>query len=125
MRIGRLERKMITIKNIKTLGIILAIVLVYLAISPFFTDEIITNNTIATTIILILVAIAYIVVIFKPQWNKALLLLEGVVVAIVGYMFLDIPYNYLLTIIGLIIIIIAILAYLSKLPSALLKFFYR
>ncbi len=116
---------MITIKNIKTLGIILALVLIYLAICPFFTDEIITKNTIATTIILILVAIAYIVVIFKPQWNKALLLLEGLVVAIVGYMFLAIPYNYLLTIIGFIIAIIAILAYLEKLPPSLLKFFYR
>lgn len=116
---------MITIKNIKTLGIILAIILIYLAINPFFTDEIITNNTIATTIILILVAIAYIVVIFKPQWNKALLLLEGIVIATVGYMFLNTPYNLLLTIIGMIITIIAILAYLSKLPSSLLKFFYK
>ena len=64
---------MITIKNIKSLGIILAIVVVFLAIYPFFTGEIITNDTIATAIILILIAIAYVVVVFKPEWNKALL----------------------------------------------------
>ncbi len=116
---------MITIKNIKSLGIILAIVVVFLAIYPFFTGEIITNDTIATAIILILIAIAYVVVVFKPEWNKALLLLEGIVVAVVGYMFLTIPYNYLLAIIGLIIVVIAILAYLAKLPPSLLKFFYR
>ena len=116
---------MITIRNIKTLGIILAIILIFLGVYPFFTGEIITNDTIATGIISILIAIAYLVVFFKPQWNKSCLLIEGIIVAVVGYMFLSIPYNYLLAIIGVIIAVIAILAYLSKLPKSLLKFFYR
>ena len=86
---------MIKVKNIKLLGILLAILVIFLGIRSLFTQTI-TNDSIASAII-----------------------------GISGYMLLAIPYNYLLGIIGLVIVVIAILAYLQKLPMSILKYFYR
>ena len=49
----------------------------------------------------------------------------GIIIGISGYTLLATPYNYLLGIIGLAIVVIAVLAYLQKLPMSILKYFYR
>lgn len=116
---------MISVKNIKSLGIILAILLLVLGIAPFFDGTKITNDVMASSIILILIGIAYPLIVFKPQWNKAVLFFEGIVIGVAGYMLLSMPYNIIFGIIGAIVIIIAVLAYIQKLPNSLLKFFYR
>lgn len=115
---------MIKVKNIKLLGILLAILVIFLGIRSLFTQTI-TNDSIASAIILVLIGIAYIVIVAKPQWVKAVFFFEGIIIGISGYMLLVIPYNYLLGIIGLVIVVIAILAYLQKLPMSILKYFYR
>jgi hypothetical protein len=79
----------------------------------------------ATAIILILIAIAYFVILFNPGWTKAVFFFEGIVIGVSGYMLLAYPYNIGFAVVGLIIIIIAILAYLRKLPPGILKWFYR
>lgn len=116
---------MITVRNIKYLGIILAIAIIVWGIAPFFSGNPITNDDIATAIVLILIGIAYPLVVFKPEWIKALLFFEGLIFAVAGYMLLAIPYNYGFALIGLVILIISILAYLQKLPMRLLRLFYR
>ena len=68
---------------------------------------------------------AYIVIVAKPQWAKAVFFFEGIIIGISGYTLLATPYNYLLGIIGLAIVVIAVLAYLQKLPMSILKYFYR
>ena len=75
--------------------------------------------------ILFLIGIAYIVIVAKPQWAKAVFFFEGIIIGISGYTLLATPYNYLLGIIGLAIVVIAVLAYLQKLPMSILKYFYR
>lgn len=115
---------MIKVKNIKLLGILLAILVIFLGIRSLFTQTI-TNDSIASAIILVLIGIAYIVIVAKPQWVKAVFFFEGIIIGISGYMLLAIPYNYLFGIIGLVIVVIAILAYLQKLPMSILKYFYR
>lgn len=115
---------MIKVKNIKLLGILLAILVIFLGIRSLFTQTI-TNDSIASAIILVLIGIAYIVIVAKPQWVKAVFFFEGIIIGISCYMLLAIPYNYLLGIIGLVIVVIAILAYLQKLPMSILKYFYR
>ena len=68
---------------------------------------------------------AYIVIVAKPQWAKAVFFFEGIIIGISGYTLLATPYNYLLGIIGLAIVVMAVLAYLQKLPMSILKYFYR
>lgn len=115
---------MIKVKNIKLLGILLAVLVIFLGVRPLFTQTI-TNDSIASAIILVLIGIAYIVIVTKPQWAKAVFFFEGIIIGISGYTLLDTPYNYLLGIIGLAIVVIALLAYLQKLPMSILKYFYR
>ncbi len=115
---------MIKIKNVKLLGILLAILVIFLGVRSLFTQEI-TNDNIASTIILVLIGIAYMIILVKPSWAKAVFFFEGIIIGISGYMLLAIPYNYLLAIVGLVIVVIAILAYLQKLPMSILKYFYR
>ena len=115
---------MIKIKNVKLLGILLAILVIFLGVRSLFIQEI-TNDNIASAIILVLIGIAYMIILVKPSWAKAVFFFEGIIIGISGYMLLAIPYNYLLAIVGLVIVVIAILAYLQKLPMSILKYFYR
>ncbi len=116
---------MANVKMFKLLGVMLALMLIVWAISPFLRHQTITNDILATAIVLILIAIAYLVILYNPSWTKAVFFFEGIVIGISGYMLLVYPYNLELAIVGVIIIIIAILAYLQKLPPSILKWFYR
>ena len=113
------------IKIIKMLGMVLAIMLIIIGILPVVRGNALTNDTIATSIILILLGIAYLIISFKPEWTKAVFFFEGIVIGVVGYSILAFPYNIGFAIIGFFIIAIAILAYLMKLPKSMLKFFYK
>ncbi|MBR6023826.1 MAG: hypothetical protein IK044_02525 [Methanobrevibacter sp.] len=113
------------IKTFKMLGMVLAVMLIVVGILPIVRGEVLTNDTIATSIILILLGIAYLIISFRPEWTKAVFFFEGIVIGVVGYTILAFPYNVGFAVIGLIIIAIAILAYLMKLPQGMLKFFYR
>lgn len=109
----------------KLLGVMLAVMLIVWAVAPFIRHQPITNDVMATAIILILIAIAYFIILFNPGWTKAVFFFEGIVIGVSGYMLLGYPYNIEFAVVGLIIIIIAILAYLRKLPPGILKWFYR
>ena len=115
---------MIKVKNVKLLGILLAILIIFLGLRSLFTQKI-TNDSIASTIILALIGIAYIIIVAKPSWAKAVFFFEGIIIGVSGYTLLAIPYNYLLTVVGIIIVVISILAYLQKLTMSVLKYFYR
>jgi len=116
---------MANVKMFKLLGVMLAVMLIVWAVAPFIRHQPITNDVMATAIILILIAIAYFVILFNPGWTKAVFFFEGIVIGVSGYMLLGYPYNIEFAVVGLIIIIIAILAYLRKLPPGILKWFYR
>ncbi|MBQ6098240.1 MAG: hypothetical protein IJL02_00050 [Methanobrevibacter sp.] len=116
---------MANVKMFKLLGVMLALVLIIWGLSPILRHEPLTNNVIATAIILVLIGIAYLIIMLNPGWTKAVFFFEGIVIGVAGYMLLDFPYNIELLIVGLIIVIIAILAYLEKLPPSILKWFYR
>lgn len=109
----------------KLLGIALALMLIVWALTPIFRHQTLTNDVIATSIILILIGVAYLIILYNPSWTKAVFFFEGIVIGVSGYMLLAYPYNIGFAVVGLIIIIIAILAYLRKLPPGILKWFYR
>ena len=113
------------IKTFKLLGLVLAILVIFIGILPIIKGDALTNDTIATAIILVLLGIAYIIINFKPGWTKAVFFFEGIIIGVAGYMLLAYPYNIGFVIIGIFIISIAILAYLMKLPQSVLKYFYR
>ncbi len=115
---------MISIKHINRLGIILALVLIFWGISPFVTGTSLTNDVLASSIILILIGVGYIISVLKPQFIKAVLFFEGIIIAFSGFLLIN-PYDILFFIIGIVVFIISILAYIQKLPKFLLKFFYR
>ena len=77
---------MIKVKNIKLLGILLAILVIFLGIRSLFTQTI-TNDSIASAIILVLIGIAYIVIVAKPQWVKAVFFFEGIIIGICYLLF--------------------------------------
>lgn len=116
---------MANVKMFKILGAALALMLIIWGLSPIFRHQPLTNDVIATAIILVLIGIAYLIIMYNPSWTKAVFFFEGIVIGVCGYMLLDYPYNIELAIVGLIIITIAILAYLEKLPPNILKWFYR
>jgi hypothetical protein len=116
---------MANVKMFKLLGVVLALMLIVWGLTPIFRHEALTNDVLATAIILVMIGIAYLIIMYNPGWTKAVFFFEGIIIAVCGYMFLDYPYNLELAIVGLIIIIIAILAYLQKLPANILKWFYR
>ena len=116
---------MANVKMFKLLGVMLALVLIVWAISPFLRHQPITNDVMATAIILILIAVAYLIIMFNTGWTKAVFFFEGIVIGVSGYMLLAYPYSIEFVIVGLIIVIIAILAYMQKLPPSILKWFYR
>lgn len=116
---------MANVKMFKLLGVMLALMLILWGVSPILRGETLTNDVIATAIILVLIAIAYFVILFNPSWTKAVFFMEGIVIAVSGYLLLDYPYSIEFIIIGLIIIIIAVLAYLEKLPANILRWFYK
>ena len=62
---------MANVKMFKLLGVMLALVLIVWAISPFLRHQPITNDVMATAIILILIAVAYLIIMFNPGWTKA------------------------------------------------------
>ena len=116
---------MANVKMFKLLGVMLALVLIVWGLSPFLRHQTITNEITATSIILILIGVAYLIILYNPSWTKAVFFFEGIVIAVAGYMLLDLPYSIELVVVGLFIIAIAILAYLQKLPPSILKWFYR
>ena len=116
---------MANVKMFKLLGVMLAVMLIVWGVSPFITHKPITTEVMATSIIFILIAVAYFVILYNPSWTKAVFFFEGIVIGVSGYMLLDYPYSIEFVIVGLIIIIIAVLAYMQKLPPAILKWFYR
>ena len=114
-------------RRMEWFSMIFAFIMVSWALLPFFNlgGMTVNDNTIVSSTILILLGIAYPIVVFMPQWNKAILLIEGVVFASVGFIFLDSPNNFLFLILGGFLVIISILAYIRKLPKGFLKFFYQ
>ena len=84
-----------------------------------------TLDIIASSIVIIVVGWTLAMSVFEPNWIKAAIFLDGLVFVLVAITFLLSPYNYIFLLFGLTLIVIAVLAYLRKLPDNLLRFFYR
>ena len=109
----------------KIFAVLVLILVIYVGILPLLDFQNLNSEIISTSIIIICLGLGYVSILFKPQWNKAILLIEGIVIIATGSIFLGFPYNYIFIIIGAIIVLIAIAAYRKKLPTFILDFFYK
>ncbi len=112
-------------KRMQVYSIVFLFVMISLAIAPFYLGEPFTSENLATAVLVCLVGVAFPLVSYRPEWNKAMLFCEGILFAILGYMFLENPYNYVFLVFGIVLIVISILAYMKKLPPRLLGYFYH
>ena len=69
---------MARIKIIQKLGMVLAVVLIIIGLLPIIRKEVLTNDSLATSIILVLLGIAYLIITLKPEWTKAVFFFEGI-----------------------------------------------
>ena len=116
---------MANVKMFKLLGVFVAVMLIVWGLLPILRHQTLTNDVIATSIILIMIGIAYLIIMYNPGWTKAVFFFEGIIIIVSGYMLLNFPYNMEFIVIGLLIVAIAVLAYTRKLPPKMLKWFYR
>lgn len=70
---------MANVKMFKLLGVLLALMLIVWGITPILRHQPLTNDVIATALILILIAVAYFIILFKPSWTKAVFFLRVLV----------------------------------------------
>ncbi|WP_409199761.1 hypothetical protein [Methanobrevibacter sp. DSM 116169] len=111
------------LKKIFSIFVLLAVII--LGVIPLINSQSINSEIISTSIIIICVGLGYLSILYRPQWNKAVLFFEGLIIVLTGTLFLTNPYNYFFIVIGIVVILISILAYMKKMPSFFLDFFYR
>ena len=111
--------------RIQQFSIVFAFIMITWGLLPFFNigGTTLNNNTLATSTILFLIGIAYPIIIFIPEWKKAILLVEGIIFASVGAAFLEPFFNLYFLVIGILFIVVSVLAYAEKLPRFMLRFF--
>ena len=111
--------------KIQQFSIVFAFIMITWGLLPFFNlgGTTLNNNTMATSTILFLLGIAYPLIVFTPEWKKAVLLVEGIIFASVGVAFLEPLFNLYFLIIGIFFIVISVLAYANKLPKSISRFF--
>lgn len=100
-------------------------ILIVLGLWNYVSAPTATLDIIASSIVLVVVGWTLAMSVFEPNWIKAAIFLDGLVFVAVAVTFLLSPYNYIFLLFGIVLIVIAVLAYLRKLPDNLLRFFYR
>ena len=99
-------------------------VLLFLAIQPFITPGAVTLDDQGFAIILFVIGLTYLLSIFVPVWKKAALMADGVVILLTALIFFTGIRSIIFFIFGFILVFLAILAYLRRLPPKILDYFY-
>lgn len=100
------------------------IVLLFLAIQPFITPGVVTSDDYGFTIVLFFIGLTYLLSVFVPIWKKAALMSDGVVIILTALIFFTGVNRIAFFIFGFVILFLAILAYLRRLPPRILDYFY-
>ena len=102
-----------------------SILLIVLGIWDLVMVKPVTYDVIATSIVLIVIGATLGVSLFVQSWVKAAIFIDGLVFIATGVTFLVAPYNYVFIIFGLLLVVIAVLAYTRHLPDSMLRLFYK
>ena len=100
-------------------------ILIILGLWNYVDANPVTLDVIASTVVLVVVGWTLAMSVFEPSWTKAAILIDGLIFILVGITFLLMPYNLIFILFGVILIAIAVAAYLGKLPVSFLRLFHK
>ena len=102
-----------------------SVILMVLGLWNYAGADPVTLDIIASTLVLVVVGWTLAMSVFEPSWVKAAIFIDGLVFILVALTFLLMPYNLIFIVFGIILIAIAVAAYLGKLPQSFLRLFYK
>ena len=98
--------------------------LIILGLWKYVSAHPVTYDIIASSVVLIVVGWTLAMSVFEPSWTKAAIFIDGLIFVLVGITFLLMPYNLIFILFGIILLVIAVAAYLGKLPKSFLRLFH-
>lgn len=93
-------------------------ILIVLGLWNYADSSPVTLDVIASTVVLVVVGWTLALTVFEPSWTKAAIFMDGLIFLAVGISFLLMPYNLIFILFGIILLAIAVAAYLGKLPMS-------
>ena len=101
-----------------------SVILMVLGLWNYVSAHPMTYDIIASSVVLIVVGWTLAMSVFEPSWTKAAIFIDGLIFVLVGITFLLMPYNLIFIIFGIVLLAIAVAAYLGKLPKSFLRLFH-
>ena len=104
--------------------LVFSAVLIVLGLWNYADPHPVTLDVIASSVVLVVVGWTLALTVFGPTWTKAAIFIDGLIFLMVGITFLLMPYNLIFILFGVILLVIAVAAYLGKLPKSFLRLFH-
>ena len=104
--------------------LVFSVILMVLGLWNYADANPVTYEIIASSVVLIVVGWTLAMSVFEPSWTKAAIFIDGLIFMMVGITFLLMPYNLIFILFGIILLVIAVAAYLGKLPKSFLRLFH-
>ena len=101
-----------------------SVILMVLGLWNYVSAHPVTYDIIASSVVLIVVGWTLAMSVFEPSWTKAAIFIDGLIFVLVGITFLLMPYNLIFILFGIVLLAIAVAAYLGKLPKSFLRLFH-
>ena len=101
-----------------------SVILMVLGLWNYADANPVTYEIIASSVVLIVVGWTLAMSVFEPSWTKAAIFIDGLIFVLVGITFLLMPYNLIFILFGISLLVIAVAAYLGKLPKSFLRLFH-
>ncbi len=106
------------------ISVFISIIIIALGAYNLATANVINQEVIMITILLVIIGVTYAMSTFVPAWLKSAVFVDGVIFGI-SYFFTNSPLNIIFGVVGVLLLALSILAYLGKLPNSLLRLFYQ
>lgn len=106
------------------ISIFISIIIIAIGAYNLATATVINQEVIMITILLVIVGVTYAMSTFVPAWLKSAVFVDGIIFGI-SYFFVSSPLNAVFGVVGLILLALAVLAYIGRLPNSLLRLFYQ
>ena len=100
-----------------------SVILMVLGLWNYADANPVTYEIIASSVVLIVVGWTLAMSVFEPSWTKAAIFIDGLIFVLVGITFLLMSYNLIFILFGIILLVIAVAAYLGKLLKSFLRLF--
>ena len=106
------------------ISIVISIIIIALSAYNLATAPVLNTEVVMISILLLIIGVTYAMSTFVPAWLKSAVFIDGVIFGI-SYFFTSSPLNIIFGVVGILLLALAILAYIGKLPNSLLRLFYQ